>query len=70
QDGLGAKTADLNLQKISDKYLKRNGIDAEVLNAEFVGSKVAHWDLYIDKNSRGIYILPKNGSGIRYFGNS
>jgi RHS repeat-associated protein len=66
QDGLGAKTADLNLQKLNDEYLKQNGINAEALKADYLGksAKVAHWDLYIDKNSRSIYILPKNGQGI------
>jgi len=50
-----------NLNKLNDKYLKKNGIDAHELKKEYLGEKasIQKFDLYSDKNSGRIYIVEK-----------
>jgi hypothetical protein len=54
-----------NIKKISDSYLKQNGIDAHALKTEFVGKRnIAHYDLYKDNVTNEILILKKFGKGV------
>ncbi|MBU5451517.1 RHS repeat-associated core domain-containing protein, partial [Acetivibrio sp. MSJd-27] len=50
-----------NLNKISDKYLKKKGVNAHDIKYEYLGksAKISKYDLYSDKNTGQIYIVEK-----------
>jgi RHS repeat-associated protein len=53
-----------NLQKVKDNYLKKKGYDAHELKAEYVGNKdLSKWDLYINKDTKELWIFRKGGTG-------
>ncbi|MGM7636585.1 RHS repeat-associated core domain-containing protein [Bacillus sp. Hm123] len=53
-----------SIQMVKDNYLKRKGIDAHSLKNEYVGRKnIAHYDIYVDKNTGRLLIYRKGGKG-------
>jgi RHS repeat-associated protein len=54
-----------NFEKIEDKYLKKQGIDAHEIKRDFLGQKapIARYDLYKEKTTKEIWIFPKGGQG-------
>jgi filamentous hemagglutinin len=47
--------------------LKKNGYDARKLKADYVGKKgLSKWDLYINKDTKELWILRKGGAGKNY----
>lgn len=54
-----------NFQKINDGLLKQNNIDAHALKREYLGpkAKVSRYDLYQNKSTGQVYIMPKGGNG-------
>ncbi|MBE1442606.1 RHS repeat-associated core domain-containing protein [Paenibacillus sp. OAS669] len=56
-----------SINKIDDKHLKRQGIDAHEVKRDFLGSKaqISRYDLYVDKATGEVLILLKGGKGDR-----
>ena len=53
-----------NIKMVKDKYLKNKGIDAHALKQDFIGKKnIAHFDIYVDKDSGMLWIYRKGGIG-------
>ncbi|MDC9591401.1 polymorphic toxin type 33 domain-containing protein [Xenorhabdus sp. XENO-10] len=54
-----------NINKVDERYLKINGIDAHKLKHAYLGKKasIAEYDIYIDKNTRELIIYRKGGTG-------
>ncbi|WP_339362090.1 polymorphic toxin type 33 domain-containing protein, partial [Vallitalea maricola] len=62
--GAAEKYTPSNIKMAKDRYLKQKGIDAHALKQDFVGKKnIAHYDLYIDKDSGMLWIYRKGGIG-------
>ena len=62
--GAAEKYTPSNIKMVKDKYLKKNGIDAHALKQDFVGKKnIAHFDIYVDKDSGMLWIYRKGGIG-------
>ncbi|MCE4564663.1 VCBS repeat-containing protein [Maribellus sp. CM-23] len=61
---VGAQGKKVNAKLISDKYLKKNGLDAHGIKYEYLGrgAKISNFDLYKLPDGQ-IVILPKGGSG-------
>ncbi|WIW71984.1 hemagglutinin repeat-containing protein [Anaerosinus gibii] len=54
----------ININKVSDGYLKNMGVDAHQLKEQFVGKKnIARYDLYVDKDTGELLIYLKGGKG-------
>jgi hypothetical protein len=60
-----ARYVPTNINKVDDKFLKKNGIDAHALKKENLGSKakISEYDIYVDKDTGGLYIYRKGGKG-------
>ena len=54
-----SKTSTKNLQKLKDKFLKDNGIDAHGMKDDYKAIPNARYDLYINKDDGYIWIYPK-----------
>ena len=53
-----------SFKKLADDYIKKNGIDAEALKADFMGPKsVSKYDLYKQNGTNEIWIFRKGGKG-------
>ena len=54
-----------NFDKVNDRYLKKNGIDAHRLKEEVLGGKtrIAEYDIYKNKDTGELYIFKKGGKG-------
>ncbi|MBN6189285.1 hypothetical protein JQN58_20755 [Aneurinibacillus sp. BA2021] len=54
-----------NWELINENYLKKKGIDAHDLKRASLGkkAKIAQYDLYVDKNTKEIYIFKKGRKG-------
>ncbi|MDI7274178.1 polymorphic toxin type 33 domain-containing protein [Cronobacter dublinensis] len=48
-----------------DKFSKNNGVDAHRIKKYFLGAKaeIKLYDIYVDKNSRQLWIFRKGGKG-------
>ena len=54
----------LNINLVSDGYLKKMGVNAHSLKEQFVGKKnIARYDLYVDKDTGELCIYLKGGKG-------
>lgn len=62
---LSSSSKPQNPAKVSDKVLKKNGIDAHKLKKEYKGNgNNAIYDLYVDKKTGRIWIYGKGGKGV------
>ncbi|MGG1629575.1 SAR2788 family putative toxin [Rossellomorea sp. NRS-1567] len=54
-----------SVKKIDDSFLKKNGIDAHELKQDYLGkkAKISQYDLYIDKDTKRVWIYKKGGKG-------
>ena len=54
-----------NFDKVNDRYLKKNGIDAHRLKEDVLGGKtrIAEYDIYKNKDTGELYIFKKGGKG-------
>ncbi|WP_201029180.1 polymorphic toxin type 33 domain-containing protein, partial [Leptospira weilii] len=54
-----------NIEKLNGSYLVSKGIDAHDLKKAFLGKNadIALYDLYVNKNTKEIYIFRKSGKG-------
>ena len=54
-----------SVKKIDDSFLKKNGIDAHELKQDYSGqhAKISQYDLYIDKDTKRVWIYKKGGKG-------
>ena len=55
-----------NINKVDDKYLKKNGIDAHELKYDILGKKapISQYDIYVDKATGELLIFKKGGKGV------
>ncbi|WP_374021051.1 polymorphic toxin-type HINT domain-containing protein [Paenibacillus thiaminolyticus] len=63
--GVWVHNTQCNIQKIDDKYLKKQGVDAHELKKDVLGkrAKIAEYDLYVNKDTREIMVYKKGGKG-------
>lgn len=61
---VGAKGGSVDVKKINDNYLKKNGLDAHEIKYEYLGkgAKVSNFDLYKAPSGQ-IIILRQGGTG-------
>lgn len=59
--GTGNSGTKTNLEKVDDNYLEKKDIDAHQLKKDIYGkkSKVAEYDIYVDKNTGELYTQRK-----------
>ncbi len=60
---VGAKRLPTNLKKLSDSYIKKNGINAHDIKKEYLGKNaiISHFDLYQSQSGQ-IFIFKKNSN--------
>ena len=63
KDGDNSKA---NCDKVNESYLEDKGIDAHRLKRDILGKKtqIAHYDIYVDKNTGELIIFLKGGKGV------
>ena len=53
-----------NINKVSDAYLKKKGINAHQVKSDVVGKKnYAQYDIYLDKDTGELWVFKKGGKG-------
>ena len=62
-DGGAGEVTSKDCDKVSDSYLKENGIDAEEVKKEIVGKNGSKYDLYKNKKTGELYVFRKGGRG-------
>jgi len=63
--GPGEPPGPINPNKVADKYLKKQGIDAHQLKKDYLGEKapISQYDIYVDKADGRLWIFRKGGQG-------
>ena len=63
--GSGSEQQPKNPNKVDDKYLEKNDIDAHALKREYLGNKasISKYDIYVDKSTGRLWIYLKGGKG-------
>lgn len=58
----------MQLKKMTDEQIRRNGIDAHALKQSIIGTVgISEYDLYYDKDDNHVYIVKKSNSSVVHY---